>query len=885
MQRTPILRTSSSSDKLNDSSSSRVLIHSIEQTIEHTLPLNIIPKSSIITNQRTTQTQTTQNIQSSYPSKSIPSFAETQLLSVYYPSKNSSNLSNNDKCIFFEQQNRQPIRYRTTYEPLSLTKSTQTSPSLIPLSTHSSTLIIHGNNPNYKQHLKIHSGNQNLSNDFINEYSSPKELIEDSNYSYEEYIVNYDEKQNETSSSSSSSVTTVIAKNNELNSNTINNQRISSWPPVPDDIIPIDNQHENDEEKRLSRVKFAENLTHIIPLSTTNINEKTSLSDINSHHISEQLQQFDYQPINQSKSIQIHIDKSDNQANIPTTSNRVNTLRTLFEQQNKSSSILTSPIKQIEPKENLSKYGDEIRFHTKDYNTSTIHHAEPVQIIQHRINSSNYNTQDDQSIAPFKLDQIRQITGRSLTNLNDVGHYLQDGHTWQWNEIFWLSLTNTQQDQLKDLEYQLHMHQNDSKYLSLSTNDMKKFQSTINITGAGVWQQHKPERSSSNLTKYSEINAIDEINPSISIISSTPNTTDVKIDSKQILTSNKRTDNQITIIEESFTNPINSDKTNIDFYEQFQSDPLSYEQFIYDYLSTYAKHIRSNDNTLILVINEQQIHMSNIHLPSSNDNFTLTKNIYSDFIDKDLLPFETESNQLGIFIYGEVIILPIEQWLLYRKKYHNAQWIQKLKRVNRHIPTQLLPIIEEWLADHTILLLDEQKLNVDGLIIPLKGKSGLHIIDSYKTQHDEQNYWNEILKYLIHIGHVSYNTNEKLVHIANSELDVQRILASESFSSLELIERIGKYLRTLDNVHFENDSLFLTDNFLLPNEYIHQLLIKYKQGEDLNANELARLLLEICHINEDNNNQIIILTFNKQILEIKNTENNLNNNHINILIE
>ncbi|CAF4196268.1 unnamed protein product [Rotaria sp. Silwood2] len=589
MQRTPILRTSSSSDKLNDSSSSRVLIHSIEQTIEHTLPLNIIPKSSIITNQRTIQTQTTQNIQSSYPSKSIPSFAETQLLSVYYPSKNSSNLSNNDKCIFFEQQNRQPIRYRTTYEPLSLTKSTQTSPSLIPLSTHSSTLIIHGNNPNYKQHLKIHSGNQNLSNDFINEYSSPKELIEDSNYSYEEYIVNYDEKQNETSSSSSSSVTTVIAKNNELNSNTINNQRISSWPPVPDDIIPIDNQHENDEEKRLSRVKFAENLTHIIPLSTTNINEKTSLSDINSHHISEQLQQFDYQPINQSKSIQIHIDKSDNQANIPTTSNRVNTLRTLFEQQNKSSSILTSPIKQIEPKENLSKYGDEIRFHTKDYNTSTIHHAEPVQIIQHRINSSNYNTQDDQSIAPFKLDQIRQITGRSLTNLNDVGHYLQDGHTWQWNEIFWLSLTNTQQDQLKDLEYQLHMHQNDSKYLSLSTNDMKKFQSTINITGAGVWQQHKPERSSSNLTKYSEINAIDEINPSISIISSTPNTTDVKIDSKQILTSNKRTDNQITIIDESFTNPINSDKTNIDFYEQFQSDPLSYEQFIYDYLSTYAK--------------------------------------------------------------------------------------------------------------------------------------------------------------------------------------------------------------------------------------------------------------------------------------------------------
>ncbi|CAF3645863.1 unnamed protein product [Rotaria sordida] len=844
MQRTQISRTSSS-DKLNDSSSSRNLIHNIDQTNEHKLPLNIKP----ITH-RTIHTQTTQDIKSSFPSKSIPSFAETQLISVYYPSQNPTNLLNNDKCIFIEQQYRQPIHCHRKYDPLSLTKSTQTSPLLTPLSTHSSTLIIYGNekfDPNYKQRFKIYSGNQNLSNDFNNEYTSSNELIEDSNYTYEEYILNLDEKQSQTTStSSSSSVTTVIARNNEFNTlSTNNNQRISSWPSVPDDIIPIDNQYENNEQKRLSHIQCSENLIHQIPTSTTN-----SLIDINSHNISEQLQQFDYHPINQSKWIQTHMDKTDNQTNL--TTNRVSTLRTLFEQKNKS-------------EENLSKYNDEIHFHTKDHNISTIHHAEPAQIIQHRIDSSSNNTYDNQSIASFKLDQIRLITGRSLNSLNDVGHYLQDGHTWQWNEIFWLSLTNSQRDHLKDLEYQLHTHKNDSKCSSppsLSTNERKRLKSTINITGDDTWQQYKPQRLSSNITKYSEIN------PPINMLNSTTsNITDLKINSQE-------SNNPITIIEDLSTNSIYSNKTNID-------DTLNYEEFIYDYLSTYGKHVRLNDNTLILFIDNQQI-----HLPLSiNNNLILTKNIYLDFIDQDLLPFETESNQLVIFIYGEPIILPNDRWLFYRIKYYNAQWIHKLKRINRHIPSQLIPIIEQWLADHTKLLFDTHKLNVDDLIIPLKGKLGLHIIDLYKRQQLETNYWNEILKYLIRIGHVSYDSNEKLIRIAHSELDARRILKSPSFSSLELIERIAKYLRTLDNIHIENDSLYLTDNFILPNEYINDLLIKHRQGENLNANELAHLLLDICHIDEDKNNQILILTFNKQILEIKNNENFLNKNDINILIE
>ena len=53
-------------------------------------------------------------------------------------------------------------------------------------------------------------------------------------------------------------------------------------------------------------------------------------------------------------------------------------------------------------------------------------------------------------------------------------------------------------------------------------------------------------------------------------------------------------------------------------------DPLSYEQFIYDYFSTHARRLRSNDGTLILYIDGQQIQMSHIRLPS-NDNLILAK--------------------------------------------------------------------------------------------------------------------------------------------------------------------------------------------------------------------------------------------------------------------
>jgi hypothetical protein len=443
MQRQQISRTSSSNE-LNDSSLSRVVIHSGEQTTEHTLPLSITPSPSplMTTIRRSTHTQTLENIQSSLPTKSIPSFAETQLLSVYYPSQNPKNPSKDDKCIFIEQQDRQPIRYRTTYDPSSSAKSTQTS---LP-STHSSTLIIDEND----QYLKIHSTNQRLSTNFNHEYSLSNERIDQSKYSYEEYNTNLNKNQSRTSSSSSSSsVTTVIAQNEELDSDQTshltfddintqsstsstltnqeqpisnNNQRISSWPPVPEEISLISNQHENDEQKRSTRVQFAEQLIHVIPPSTTNSLEEESLSPpaiIPRTNINDSVNH----PINQSKWIKTHMDNSDIQTN--STSNRVDTLRSLFEQQNTHMNSSTSQIRRIEPEEKPSKHGVEIRFRVNDPNASTIYHAEPAKVLPHTEKSSIIIPQEEQqSNSPFKLDQIRQITGKPLKNLDEIGHYL-----------------------------------------------------------------------------------------------------------------------------------------------------------------------------------------------------------------------------------------------------------------------------------------------------------------------------------------------------------------------------------------------------------------------------------------------------------------------------
>lgn len=373
----------SSSDDSNDPTFPRLLTDHSRPISEPSLSSNLLMN----TGGRTTDTHSTQDTPSaqSFQSKSVPSFAETQLLSIYYLNRNITNqATNQDTCVFIEQQERQPVRFRATYDPSAATRSTQTSPpiSIRQLSTHGSTLIV-DNNPQfatnnnrlYEQRLKIHSGSQRLANNpSLNsdndELLSPSEQVEESRYSYEEYIIHVDNNQTQalqkqassSSPTSTSSVTTIIAQPSspspslpsppppppppatvslplrtmlqpeELDSdrtsrlsgddvnthssassmsgsftnqdwpttatnppsipthrstivNTASTPRVSSWPPVPYDLPAADTQFEtsfvldeSDEQRRPSRVQFAEQLVRVIPPSATNsLSEEASL--------------------------------------------------------------------------------------------------------------------------------------------------------------------------------------------------------------------------------------------------------------------------------------------------------------------------------------------------------------------------------------------------------------------------------------------------------------------------------------------------------------------------------------------------------------------------------------------------------------------------------
>ncbi|CAF1354230.1 unnamed protein product [Rotaria magnacalcarata] len=765
-------------------------------------------------------------------------------------------------------------------------------------------------------------------------------------------------------------------------------------------------------------------------------------SGVDPRLVRDQLQRLDYklvvdtrQPKNQSKWVKDHMDAADVQnlpsppqptTTIPTGSGRVGALRSLFEQQSgrsSDSSALNSPtgqIRRIDPEERPSRHGDEIRFRIKQPKTATVHHAEPAQIIQRTKQSTNnapsvipltwedlVGVQEEHqkqrrpqySSYPFELDEIRQIIGKPINSLDDVGYYSQNDHTWRWNDIFWFSLTPLQHDQLNRLlqsrsrqdsgDTQINEHSDRSAYQGDSEDNTPKFninsrrirsqnsseenlapttitrtiieetkrvQSTINdpgltvsVTGAGAWQQQKQPTASTGIGKYTETSTIHENHPSISVFGSTPNGNYARIGSQESIASstiqpqsfmNKKSDNQMTIIESGYNSAdeplqqqqqqqqqqrtnlfrpnsstifeesstsqhmdihsgiaglvagpssviVSSDDIQLQeqpIYENLRPelirqqlsepdlDPLSYEQFIFDYFSTYAKRLRSNEKTLILIIDGQQIQMPHIRVPT-NDSLVLSRNVYLDAIDEYPPPFETESDQLVIFIHGETIILPADRWLFYKRKYHNAQWINKLERINRRIPTNLMPILQDWLSEHTTFLLERNEMNVDGFNIPLTGKLGQRILDLYQIfqlQSNQNSFWNEILKYLIRTGYVSFDSDEQLIRIGNSELNAQRILSSQPSPSPELIERVGNLLRTLDNIHFNNinGTLILDDNFVIPNEYIHELFQEYQAGQTLNANQVADILLHICDREEDQDGQSIILSLDGQILKL-----------------
>ena len=435
MQPDGIFPLSSSTESI-ESPRSRVFMHSTDRSMPSSVHHSTLTRTT--TTFRTMETQTVQENASAFTSKSVPSFADTQLLSVYYPASNPP-AATNDACIFVEQQTRQPVRFRTAYDPLSSTKSTQTSPPSGALSTDGSTLVIGVNyhiDGDYEQRVKIHSGP---------EHTRANELPDQSRYSYEEYVVHVQNNQQDMSSSStSSSPTTVITQQNSdsaslrspssASSTASTNQdpllivtnhqpttRVSSWPPVPDDILD-----ESNEQRRPTRVQFADHLVHIIPPPADSLS------------LQEQPQRFDHHPINQSKWVRDRLDTQPSP-----TAGRVDVLRSVFEQQgarSSDSSSATSPTPRpprLEPEERPSKHGDEIRFRVQEPHTSSVHHAQPAKVVQPTNPAMMapltwedlLGVQEDyeakQPTPVFKLDQLRQITGKPLNSLDDVGRYLQ----------------------------------------------------------------------------------------------------------------------------------------------------------------------------------------------------------------------------------------------------------------------------------------------------------------------------------------------------------------------------------------------------------------------------------------------------------------------------
>ena len=102
-----------------------------------------------------------------------------------------------------------------------------------------------------------------------------------------------------------------------------------------------------------------------------------------------------------------------------------------------------------------------------------------------------------------------------------------------------------------------------------------------------------------------------------------------------------------------------------------------------------------------------------------------------------------------------------------------------------------------------------------------------------------------------------------MIHIGQSELNVRLLLATPS---PELIEYLAKSLQTIDEqiqLHPSHGTLIISDNFTLPKEYTDHLL---KQGEVLNHDDLARLLLQLCDVYEDPDQQALILSYQGQTL-------------------
>ena len=380
----------------------------------------------------------------------------------------------------------------------------------------------------------------------------------------------------------------------------------------------------------------------------------------------------------------------------------------------------------------------------------------------------------------------------------------------------------------------------------------------MSVIGTGS-RPSSSNKSSSVLSKYTEVNTIDETQPSVHVFGSTST---ARINSEESVNHTPRSNSQLTINESGYNSADEQHRlrsnSNGDFNHHTprrQIDPLSYEEFVLEYLSTHAKQTQTTDGRLSLSIDDQKIPLPNTSVPASK---IPRENIYLDAINYTFQPYETESDQLVIFLADEIVVIPTDRWLFYRQKYHKAKWISTLKRINRTIPIEFLPSIEQWIAEHAILELSTRRIHLDDVIVPVLGRL------------DRLSHSKGLLDYLIRVGLVSYHSDEKLVRIGNSELDVHRLIKQPSS---QLIERLTQHLRQMQ-VDFDNENrtLILGGDFVIPNQYVEDLLNKVPGDTKFSAEELARLLCEICQIEEDDKHDVLTLRFNGQILRFFNED-------------
>lgn len=318
----------------------------------------------------------------------------------------------------------------------------------------------------------------------------------------------------------------------------------------------------------------------------------------------------------------------------------------------------------------------------------------------------------------------------------------------------------------------------------------------------------------------------------------------------------KRSESQVTIGESGYHS--GDDQTRARAKPTTDIDPFSFPSFIDDYFSSHARHLCAADETLVVLIDEQQVPFPEIRIPSHQEHLSLPKNLYSNVINAFPRPFQTELDELIVFLHDELIVIPPSRWTEYRKKYHQAPWVEQLPKINREIPSQLIPHVEQWLTSHTEFPTGKEQFSIDGVAVPLLGRHGHLIRNLAENSSNQTHFVHELFNYLLRLGFVSYQSSKKIISIVHSELDVRLLLSTPSTES---IEQLIQFLSTLDQIRFHpvNGSLILNETLIIPKEYA-ECLVKNEE-KNIDYYELARLLLRLCDVEENRVDGTMILTF------------------------